>query len=166
MENIYTKFGKKDSIQEFIFNLFNHRDGYHFFSIETYSDKDCKIIQCHKNTYRSIDDLYKIINTYYNINYRELLHYLLMTRISIIDTIKYPQFIFCSDTDLFTMCFGGMLLDLDSLEEDHKYYNIYSISSISWYKLFLELGIKTQEDLDNYLEKHKNEIKIFDYEAL
>lgn len=166
MENIYTKFGKKDSIQEFIFNLFSYINGYYLFSVETYSDKDCKIIQCHKNTYRSIDDLYKILNTYYNISYEELLHYLLMTRIKVNDSIKYPEFIFCGDTDLFTMCFGGRLHNLNELQEDDECYIQESISSMSWYELFLELDIKTQEDLDYYLEKHKNEIKIFDYETL
>lgn len=157
---------KKDSIQEFIVNLFNHRDGYHFFSVETYSDKDCKIIQCYRNKYRSIDDLYNILNTYYNISYEELLHYLLMTRIKINDNIKYPQFIYCSDTNLFTMCFGGRLLSLNELKDDHMSYSEESISSMSWYELFLELYIKTQEDLGNYLEEHKNEIKIFNYETL
>lgn len=166
MGNIYTKFGKKDSIQEFIFNLFSYRDGYCLFSVETYYDEECKIQQCRRNTYRSIDDLYEILNTYYTINYEELLHYLLMTRISINDNIKYPNFIFCEDTDLFTMCFGGYLSSFDSLEEDDIDYSETSISSISWYELFFKLNIKSQEDLDYYLEKHKNEIKIFDYETL
>ena len=67
MKKIYVGFKRPKTVAEFITKLFDNKQiyGEYYSSVTTFYDKECINIQCYKNKYRSFDDVYLIIKTYY-----------------------------------------------------------------------------------------------------
>jgi hypothetical protein len=137
-------FDKKTFREEFVYrSSVSHR---------TYSDKECKVLQCYESKIRSFDDLMILVNTYYpdtdaktlmleilNLDYREEKNKLL-----------YPMFYYCSDVHKSTLRWvdfvSDTLLGQRDYVQDSEYY---------WNNLLLLAGININEknDLKNYLTK-------------
>ncbi len=75
---IYLKIDKPNTIQELLLQLFSCY-GYYNTGAETYFDEACTQIQCESNKWRSFDDIFEIVNTYFpNTEEKEIMHELLI----------------------------------------------------------------------------------------
>ena len=67
---IYVKFAEENkpkTVREFLNKFFSsHKENY-IRNVETYSDKECTILQCKADKYRSFDDIFELVKTYYPI---------------------------------------------------------------------------------------------------
>jgi len=65
--SIYVKFKKPKTIKKFIEMFFSGPAGFwgNSFAAATYHDKDCTILQCEAGRYRSPQDLWECVKTYF-----------------------------------------------------------------------------------------------------
>ncbi len=63
---IYVKFERQRTVKQFLTLLYSHynNSGY-VTAVETYCNKECTLLQCVKNKYRSIDEVLELVKTYY-----------------------------------------------------------------------------------------------------
>lgn len=157
MDKIYVKFKKPRTVKKFLALLFSYYNYDRFKSIATYKDLGCKEIQCDVNKYRSIDDLYNIVKTYYpSITKNKLLHHLLCLRIKYnYGCYRYFYPVFCSDINKYTCMFYIKINKFNNIKNIYYKYNNKSLSSISWLELYNKLGINSQKDLNKYLKDNK-----------
>jgi hypothetical protein len=106
---IYVNFKRPRSVKEFITLLYSYHNGSYLTSVETYSNKECTVIQCKKGKYRSIDEILEILQTYYpSLSIKKLIKSLYDTKIMRNEDNKEYTFhsIYCSQivktTTLFT----------------------------------------------------------------
>jgi hypothetical protein len=79
---IYVNFKRSRSVKEFITLLYSYHNGSYLTSVETYSDKECTVVQCKKGKYRSIDEILEILQTYYpSLSIKKLIKSLYNTKI-------------------------------------------------------------------------------------
>lgn len=156
MEKIYVNFKKPKTIKKFI-ELFFIKVPYHnaLKSSTTYSDENCTIIQCNRYKYRSFDDFYKIIKTYYpSYTKKKLMIKLLKTNI-IYKNITYKFFpVRCYDID--NMTFLYMAKNKSELKEWYKEniskcWSEHSNATKSWKELFELAGVYNAEDYGKYI---------------
>jgi hypothetical protein len=147
---IYTKFGLQSTINDFIKELFSSWNGNYMLNVETYSDPDCTQIQCYKNKYRSFDDVFDCINTYYpDTPPEKVMHELLVA------DIKKPD-----EEQMYLhigTCSGIQRIRMLYVKKSNRSYgldlNKYN-SKWSWRELFDKLELKTAEQIKEYIEKH------------
>lgn len=153
--NIYVKFEIPAKIDDFLKELFSvpYQSTYFLVStVETYHDKECKIVQCTIEKQRSIDDLYDIVTTYFpDITPTELLHELLILKVyDRNNNLLKPYLYNCSSIRRIKLL----------------YYNQYAWCTISisqydskwsWAELLNPLGITTDKEIKEYVERHHNQ---------
>jgi len=101
---IYTKIGKQHSIKKFLTLFFSEYKGNYLTNVETYSDIDCKDIQCSAKRYRSFDDMLLIVNTYYkNVSAEKLIN--ILYNLNIKD--KRVHVIYCNNINKVTLLFNN-----------------------------------------------------------
>jgi len=155
---IYVNFEIPDSPKDFLERLFSYSEtGDTVYSIETYKDKECTEEQCPKKKYRSFDDLLELINTYYKVEEKELMHLLLVINIEVEGSPRFPWFVNCTDIYKPTLNYYISFNKNDIFkifEEDieNKMFN----SEYNWYSLFQLLGINNQKELEEYVKGHKS----------
>lgn len=153
---IYVKFAeesKPKTVREFLNKFFSsYKEGY-IRNVETYLDKECTVLQCEANKYRSFDDIFELVKTYYptvKIN----------TIFKILLTLK-PKDSSQNTYNLYMMTCGGILkincLYVKFNSDCVRNYN-YIIkqpshnSNYTYKELFNMVDVKNQEDLNNILE--------------
>lgn len=147
---IYTKFGKQETVEEFLAKLYSIREGTVTHATETYSDESCSIVQCMSRKLRSFDDIFECVQTYYpDITPKKLIHYLLTLNIK--SNTDMPLYLYmrnCSDIKRIRIYyFVGM---------DFSHYRCDKLDSKwSWIELLEMLGLKSELDIRNYIQQHK-----------
>ena len=151
---IYTTFGRQKTVRIFLEKLFSSE--YNFQRIQnicTYLDPECKIVQCYKDKFRSFDDIYDCVNTYYkNITPKALIHLLLtLNKKTSSGKELYLHMANCSTINKIRMLYYC---------DQHSCYNsAFTCSKYgskwSWKELLEMLGIKSIEDIKNYVNKYK-----------
>src|SRR5882757_5488634 len=96
--SIYTKFGRQKTIRQFIKKFFDNGVGTSSrTNVTTFHDKECNLIQCYPGKYRSFEDIFECIQTYYpSITIQKLMHILLTTTFKYKDNILYLHMGSCS----------------------------------------------------------------------
>ena len=152
---IYVKFAeesKPKTVREFLHKFFSsHRESY-LRNIETYSDKECTILQCKANKYRSFDDIFELVKTYYpTVNVGTIFRILLTLKPKHND-IVYNLFMMSCDgikkiNCLYVKFKGDKVKNYNEIIHNTSYDSNYTYK-----ELFDMIGVKNQEDLDNILK--------------
>lgn len=148
---IYVNFEPPATVKEFLKKFFSESNYAHqgFSAVETYFDKECSTIQCEKNKFRSFDDLFDLVNTYYTVKPEELMHELLTANLKNGNYDVVLHMGNCSSIERIRMCFYKELApgNIFTLEK----YN----SKWSWGELLNMIGITNKEELIAYIKKYK-----------
>lgn len=148
---IYLKIEKPETISELLIALFQHSEGHYYVGTTTYSDEKCEVIQCENGKWRSFDDVYEIINTYFpGTDEKEIMHQILTTDFKRRITLYYPYFVFCSKIQKSTMILYPHIYS-NSTQFTYKKVD----SKYCWGELFELLGIRTNDDKNNYIEQNR-----------
>lgn len=153
MKKIYINFKKPNTIDKLLKLIYSKKfPPSTLYSVNTYYDKDCKQLQCNKG-WRSFDDLYCIVKTYFPSTTEKIL----MTRL-----LKYRHSV---NNTIYKMHFGHC--DGAGILRVMPYYiqpavNYYCItnqkmknSNYTWVQLFGLLNLHDSDDVKKYLKNIK-----------
>lgn len=159
MEKIYVNFKKPKTVKEFITEFFtkNQYTVSTLKSTTTYKNIECTEIQCKPYKYRSFDDFYKIIKTYYpSYTRKKLILRLLETKIKCNNKYYYFFPVTCSDIDNYTFIFSSKndpmchkrwyKLNINSTWNNHS-----TKATNTWKELFELAGVYNVEDYGKYI---------------
>lgn len=152
-KKIYVNFEAPPTIGEFLKKFFSINYGIILTqkAVETYHDKECSVVQCYENKYRSFDNMLDIINTYYpDTTPKQLIHELLVADVR--DCKGRPLAFHmgsCEDIQRIRICYYWEHVG-ESPFEQSKYK-----SKWSWEELLNMLEIYNTNDLKAYIDKHK-----------
>ncbi len=152
---IYVDFEIPATLKEFLTLFFSYDNGYQCKSVKTYYDEACVDLQCEENKYRSFDDLFDIVNTYYDVSEKELVQELIDLIIIKNDTKHYVYFSNCSDIKRITVFYYNRLNH--RLYEPGEYSNQYN-SKYHWFELLTMIGINNKDEYLTYLDKLKQPV--------
>lgn len=154
---IYLKLKKKPkTISELLHELFSYHpeDSDTFSSVKTYTDPECKTLECGQGRYRSLDAIVEIARTYFpEATEKEIFLALINLKYNAYDeyydeTTEYKiQFISCHDIYKPTVYFT-----------DAPCYSVYDSniklknSNYSWLDFMKILDFTTKEELAEYME--------------
>jgi hypothetical protein len=129
---LYVKIEKQKTIKQFLTLLFSStlRRGY-LTSLSSYTDSDFLKLQCKEGKYRSFDEVFEIITTYYpETTVIELMNELIDLKPRCIETgvLKDLYTMFCSDTSKSVMLYHNYTSNNVSVQKGNSKY--------SWYTLF------------------------------
>jgi len=152
---LYVKFAQEKrprTVKMFLKQFYTNRvDPYIAIGHTTYHDHECTRRHC-SLSYRSFDDLYDMVRTYYpSIRKKKMIHYLLTTNIPIGDGRRSkPHLGIC----------GGMgrirFIPYREMNVDHNHLNRRMPNSThTWMELLNLLGIKNSKELEEYVENNK-----------
>ena len=97
MDKLYIKAGRQPTISQFLLEVFSyHKDSY-MTSVETYYDEECLKIQCKAGKYRSFNEIFILVKTYYKSITVVKLAKLLLEMEFKTDNIMYYRYILCCD---------------------------------------------------------------------
>lgn len=143
MKKIYTKTGRSKNVSDFISNLFNSKTAGFYRAETTYKDKKHTKIQCDPNKYRTFQDVYDSVKTYYpNVTVKKVFSEILKLK----KENHNPHLLYCSHIKKQTMCYNGFGVNYEyattcSYDEKQKY---------KWKDLLAMLNIKNDVELQNY----------------
>jgi hypothetical protein len=145
---LYVKFKKPRSVREFLLKFFTAHTLHqtHYTGGATWNNQECTNLQCDTNKWRSFDDVYYLVRTYFpTITPKRLIHELLVLYLNG-TTKRYLQMGTCGGMSRIRIIyFTGPLIGYDI----NKYSSVYS-----WPELLAMLDIKSTTDLQAYLDKH------------
>lgn len=152
---IYVKFEIPKTPREFIKKLFSHTAlADRITCVETYSDSECKTVQCLAGKVRSFDEIFFCTKTYFkDITTKEVLHILLTLDVGTF----YPYFKKCGNINRINMLYYFRNINTNAIFCDA--YGQYK-SLWSWKQLFALLDIDSCGKMDKYILQNKNEEKI------
>lgn len=129
---------------------------------KTYSDKECKVLQCMNDKMRSFDDIYHIAKTYFpTISHKTVFKTLLLCRRKIEDYLYYPTLGCCSTMRKIRFTFSYIRKDnfitslLSSILTTPSYDSLWS-----WKELASSIGLTNKESLDTFFKNNKNNLII------
>lgn len=98
MDKLYIKAGRQPTISQFLLEVFSYNKESYMTSVETYYDEECLKIQCKAGKYRSFNEIFILVKTYYkSITVVKLAKLLLEMKIET-DHIKYYSYnMYCND---------------------------------------------------------------------
>lgn len=129
MNKIYLKEFKDkqpESIQELLLALFNYHGSYGLIkSVTTYYNPECTQLQCDSDKYRSIDETFDIVNTYFpNTDIKTLMHELAILPVVESDGSKlYLLLANCSNIQRLRLCYYKDVKECTTLDKSHPHYN-------------------------------------------
>lgn len=148
---IYVNFKKPRTLREFLTKFFDYHksDNSARLCVKTYTDSECKFVQCAENKYRSFDNILECVNTYFpKVTAKELIHELLTLNLKTKTGAQlYLRMANCSTINKIR-CWYGINTSSDVLLVSRLG------SQYSWKELLEMLGIKTQEQIYEYATKH------------
>jgi len=146
---IYLKLNKKPkTIQELLLELFAYGNNDKRTNVNTYNNKDCTSLQCNENKFRSFDEVYDIICTYFpRTTLKEAIHELISLDFGLENPL-YIKMINCSTINRIVLYYTTESFN-SNIFGIAKYNSIYS-----WDDLLLYLNIKSKEELKSYVKKY------------
>ncbi len=167
---IYLKNIKKPkSIRQLLGFLFNNTSGSIYGSttnVVTYSDIECKTVQCVKGKFRSFDDILEICTTYFpNITVKKVVKELVTLRMKVKTkegiVYQYPWLVVCGDIQKITIKYTKSGLSENNNFFLHTSASVLDIrmkkdSKYSWFELLNMLGLKegTLKEFIEYYNKN------------
>ena len=152
---IYVKFAeesKPKTVREFLHKFFSSYKDQYLRNVKTYSNKECTILQCNINKYRSFDDIFELVKTYYPTVSIGTIFRILLTLKPKHDDIVYNLFMMsCSDIKKINCLYVKFKGDKVKNYSDIIHNTSYD-SNYTYKELFDMIGVKNQEDLDNILK--------------
>ena len=152
---IYVKFAeesKPKTVREFLNKFFSSYKEQYLRNVETYLDKECTVLQCKANKYRSFDDIFELVKTYYPTVSIGTIFKILLTLKPKHNDIVYNLFMMsCSGIKkincLYVKFQGNNVKNYKEIISNTTYDSNYKYE-----ELFNMIGVKNQEDLDNILK--------------
>lgn len=151
--SIYVEFDKPSTIKEFLRKFFSGGDQWVRTGVATYYDEDCYSEHCDTDRYRSFDDIYDCVKTYFpSVTRKRVMHELLLLEFQSgykktdVQRLKMST---CSDIERVVTYYymsNNIYYPYDAEQYDSDY---------SWQDLLKLLGITNQKTLDDYVEKAK-----------
>lgn len=153
MKKIYINFKKPNTIDKLLKLIYSKpAHPTTLYSINTYYDKDCKQLQCSKG-WRSFDDLYCIVKTYFPSTTEKILMIrLLKYRHSVNNTIYKMHFGHCDGAGILRV------MPYDIKYKANHYcitHEIMKNSNYTWVQLFELLNLHDSDDVKEYLKNIK-----------
>lgn len=155
-QKIYLKLDKQpDTIKELLLNLFAYGIYCGMTAVCTYSDEECTIVQCNEGKLRSFDDIFDIVNTYFENTNEEVVMFELLTLDFNLPNPLYIMLSHCAGIKRIRLHYGtGKVCGG---------YDVFGIktydSKWSWDYLLGKLNINNKEELEKfvnyYIEKQK-----------
>jgi hypothetical protein len=142
VKRIYVKFAKPKTVKDFLKEFFSAKNVFgHPCSVTTYSDKECKIIQCGLGRRRSLEDLFTCVKTYFpSVTLKTLMKELVSLRPR--GQKLYPYY--CSTIHRPVIIF-------DTIPPARLPTGVsHTNSKSSWPSALARIGIYTIEQLNNY----------------
>lgn len=152
---LYVKFGKQETIRLFLEKFFSYHQPYEKYvrGTSTFYDEECTKPHCSEGKLRSFDDIFDLVNTYYdNISVKEVIHILATLDIKRNNIELFMHTVTCGSIRRITMIYVPkftIYFDTSKVKYDSKY---------SWKELYEIIGITSKEELIEY--KTKNHEKI------
>jgi len=149
--SIYVNFEIPKTPQDFLLRLYSNVEYNKAHCVATYSDKDCKLIQCYENKLRSFDDLFEIFTTYYpELTEKDLIEILVNGNIK--STTGKQLYLHTSNCSTIMRI---RIFYYNDVDECTYYYNCKKYDSkYSWVELFAMIGINSRMELRDYLLKN------------
>ena len=152
---IYVKFAEENkpkTVREFLHKFFSSYKEQYLRNVKTYSDKECTILQCNSDKYRSFDDIFELVKTYYPTVSIGTIFKILLTLKPKHNDIVYNLFMMsCSGIKkincLYVKFKGSKVTHYSDIINNASYDSNYTYK-----ELFNMIGVKNQEDLDNILK--------------
>jgi len=121
---------------------------------DTYLNEECTFIQTVSGKFRSPDDLFEIIRTYFpDATNNEIMHELLVGDFEDYNGDElFPQLYHCTSMNRLRFMYHCYTSNTE-FSKINKYDSKYT-----WSELLNPLGIYTNKDLDEYVRKYKEEI--------
>jgi hypothetical protein len=154
---IYVKFAEKEkpkTVREFLHKFFSCYGADYLKNVTTYRNKECTHIQCEAGKYRSFDDVFELVKTYYpTVSIGRIFKIMLTLN----PTTTYSN----SKFRLHMMSCAGInkincLYVTFSSDKSRNYNNIITQSQykskVTYKELFKMIGVNNQEDLNKILK--------------
>lgn len=149
---IYLKIEKPKTIEELLLQLFTFKGHYHT-GTTTYLDEACTQIQCEENKWRSFDDVYELVNTYFpNTDEKEVMRQLLILPLKKDNGIDlYPYFAFCNKINMCTL----MVYPSSGANNKDSLTKTKGVGKYAWGDLLEMFDITNTKELQNYIEQNR-----------
>lgn len=152
---IYVKFAEENkpkTVREFLHKFFSSYKEQYLRNVKTYSNKECTILQCDSDKYRSFDDIFELVKTYYPTVSIGTIFKILLTLKPKHNDIVYNLFMMnCSGIKKINCLYVKFKGDKVENYKEIISNNTYD-SNYTYKELFDMIGVKNQEDLDNILK--------------
>lgn len=152
---IYVKFAEENkpkTVREFLHKFFSSYSEQYLRNVETYLNKECTILQCAANKYRSFDDIFELVKTYYpSVSIGTIFKILLTLKPEHNQTSFNLFMMSCSGINKINCLYVKFQGDKVKNYKDIIFNPTYD-SNYSYKELFDMIGVKNQKDLDNILK--------------
>jgi hypothetical protein len=152
---IYVKFAeesKPKTVREFLHKFFSSCKDQYLRNVTTYSDKECKILQCKANKYRSFDDIFELVKTYYpTVSIGTIFRILLTLNPKHDGTVYNLYMMSCSKIQKINCLYVKFQADKVKNYDNIINQPLYD-SNYTYEELFDMIGVKNQKNLDNILK--------------
>jgi len=151
------KFKNHKELIKFLFKIYT-TNGFP----ETYSNKECTVLQCEANKMRSFDNIYYIVKTYFPIiSHKTVFKTLLLCRRKSGNYYNYPNLGCCGTMRRIRFTFAYDTEANFPKTLHHSILNIQSYESLwSWGDLASSIGITTIESINEFFKNNKNNLII------
>ena len=158
--SLYVQFAIEErprSVRLFLKQFYSrHKDPYTAYPHNTYNDPGCRNLHCDK-AYRSFDDLYELVKTYYpSITLKQMVDILLTTKLTIRgnkpdeEVPAYPHLAVCCNMNKIRF------IPYRQISCEPEYINLrMRESQWTWRELLNLVGIKNKKDLEEYIKNSK-----------
>jgi len=157
---LYVNFENPGTLKEFLEKFFSHKNNNEPYlrGVATYLDKECNYQQCGDGKLRSFDDVFDLVNTYFeDITPKELIHTLLLLDLERGDKKLYLHTGTCSSIQRIRMLYVPVNTISNPSRNNSYMYTKYD-SKYSWGELFDMVNVNTTEDIINYKSKIYEEV--------
>lgn len=150
--SLYVKFGKQETIEKFLEKFYGIIGSDRRDAVETYFDKECYDIHCQQKRYRSFDDIFELVNTYYPKTDPKTVFHTLLT-LDVRDSNKRPVYMHMSNCSTISR-----IRMLYFYNEDTCYVgracSKYQ-SKWSWIDLLEMLNLESLQAIQAYVKRHR-----------
>ena len=126
---LYVTFNSPPTVKEFLEQFYSRPCMSRVHGVATYLDKSCTVIQCQPAKYRSLDDLFILVKTYYpTCTLEELVNLLFTVKLCSNEFGQYVGFCpgACPDIDNIRVIFNSYNKPFDFIKDIDQYASAYS----------------------------------------
>lgn len=158
MNKIYIKgLENPKDIHTILSELFKRNLGDCMRDVETFSNKECTIIQCSTGRRRSFDDIMDIVHTYLpEARIEEVLHEVLILGVKAahLGEHKFPYMFICTDINKPVLLYVSYLCPNTDMNNDRAHMSKYT-----WTSLLKIFNIENNLSLEKYISNYEKDNK-------